>query len=75
MKLRRKKIATGTRRSVYKELSLYPILNLEGNWLQDAGFTPGANVYVFVEDQKIILKMEPESELEKKAIMLYDAFH
>jgi hypothetical protein len=73
--MRRLTIGEGWRKTTYRELKLYPVLHLQGNWLEDAGFTKGSTVYLFVEDGKIVLKLEPENETESKAIQLFNAIN
>jgi hypothetical protein len=73
--MRRLTIGTGYRPRKYRELTIYPILRLEGVWLENAGFLPNTLVYLFVEDGKITIKTEPEREIEKKAMRLYKAIN
>ncbi len=73
--MRRLRICEGVRIRRYHQLTLYPILHLQGNWLHDAGFTKGSTVYLFVENGKIVMKLEPETETEAKSIQVFNAFN
>lgn len=73
--MRRLTIGEGVRVRRYHQLTLYPILHLQGNWLHEAGFTKGSTVYLFVEDGKIVLKLEPETDTEAKAIQIFNALN
>lgn len=73
--MRRLKIGDGMRERKYKERTIYPVIRLEGNWLQEAGFRPGESVYLFVQDGKITLKTAPEDPTEAAAIKVFNAFN
>jgi hypothetical protein len=74
--MRRLTISGKTRNLTYgNERTYFPIIKLEGVWLQDAGFLPGQKVYLFIEDGKITLKSQPETELESKAMKVYNVFN
>ncbi len=74
--MRRLRISEGTRNLKYpNERTFFPIIKLEGVWLQKAGFLPGSVVYLFVEDGKITLKSQPETDFEAKAMNIYDVFN
>lgn len=73
--MRRLKIGDGVRQRKYKQLTIYPVIRLEGNWLQEAGFLPGQSVYLFVQDGKITLKTAPEDPTEAAAIRVFNAFN
>lgn len=71
--MRRLTIGQGIRQRKYKdEKTLFPIIKLEGVWLEEAGFLPNTPIYLFVEDGKITIKTEPERKIEAKAIELYN---
>jgi hypothetical protein len=70
--LRSLTIGTGYRPRKYRKLTIYPIIRLEGVWLEEAGFLPNTPVYLFVEDGKITIKTKPEREIEKKAIEIFN---
>ncbi|MDD4515379.1 SymE family type I addiction module toxin [Massilibacteroides sp.] len=72
IKLRILTIGTGYRPRKYRQLTIYPIIRLEGVWLEEAGFLPNTPVYLFVEDGKITIKTNPEREIEKKAIEIFN---
>jgi len=65
--MRRIKIGEGFRKRKYHQSTLYPVLRIEGVWLQDAGFLAGSNVYVFVENGKIVIKAEAETVIKERA--------
>jgi hypothetical protein len=56
--MRRLKIQTNIRKKKYNSRTIYPTLRIEGNWLNEAGFTPDTNVIVIVEAGKIVIKPE-----------------
>lgn len=67
-------IQEGVRNLKYKpERTRYPIIKLEGVWLEDAGFLPNTPVYLFVEDGKITIKNKPERKAEAAAMQVFEA--
>lgn len=56
-------------------VKIYPSIRIEGDWLTEAGFKPGATVYLFVESGKIIIKLEPENSTEANTMKLFDALN
>lgn len=73
--LRRLRISADQRRRLYGEKTIYPVIRLQGNWLQAAGFTPGGSVYLFIEDGVIILKTAGQDQAEAAAIELFNALN
>lgn len=75
IKMRQLTIQEGYRKRKYRQHTKYPIIRLEGVWLEEAGFLPNTPVYLFVEDGKITIKSRPEREIEAKAMQLYEAIN
>lgn len=75
IKLRVLTIGTGYRPRKYRQLTIYPVIRLEGVWLEQAGFLPNEPVYLFVEDGKITIKTKPEREIEEKAIEIFNVLN
>lgn len=74
--MRRLTISGKTRNLTYpNERTYFPIIKLEGVWLQNAGFLPGQMVYLFIEAGKIVLKSQPDTDIEAKAIQVYNVFN
>lgn len=70
--MRRLTIGAGIRPRKYHQKTVFPVIRLEGVWLEEAGFLPNTPIYLFVEDGKITIKTEPERKIEAKAIELYN---
>lgn len=73
--LRRLTIQEGVREKKYNERSYFPIIKIEGKWLEDCGFLPNTRVYLFVEAGKITLKCNPDREAEAKAMQVFEALN
>lgn len=71
--MRRLKIAVRVRSRRFHRPVIFPSIRIQGNWLKDAGFDPGSNVYLFVESGKIVIKLEPENHTEAQAMKLLTA--
>lgn len=76
MNMRRLTISGGTRNLKYgNERTYFPIIRLVGVWLQEAGFEPGEQVFLFVENGKITIKSKAETDIDAAAIKLFDVFN
>lgn len=46
------------RKTKYRNTTLFPVLRIDGNWLSKAGFPPHTQVYIHVQEGRIVINQD-----------------
>ena len=56
--LRRRTVQAGLRINKFNSETFFPVLRIEGNWLAQAGFPPHTQVYIHVQQGRIVINQD-----------------
>jgi hypothetical protein len=56
--LRKRTVQVGYRKTKSRNTTLFPVLRIDGNWLSKAGFPPHTQVYIHVQEGRIVINQD-----------------